>query len=230
MANYGNNELFITNNKNNLNMLYIYHIAYLHNNSKMDYLKPMNDQYTVYTRTGCSYCKMVMELLKREDPQVDEICCDEYIAHSKPKFFQFIDIMDREHFVLDRFVTWKPDTYGIYNALIIAKPGNPIFLDCIKQIVKNPQTNFYGFNPLYPTGPGLLGEVYFGNINNNIDMLDKFDLVHNIIDSISYVIYKNQLILQEYPEYRTEQWANQKQRHYNELWKQRAIYTSPSIN
>ena len=56
----------------------------------MDYLKPMDGLYTVYTRSGCSYCKMVMELLKNEDPPADEICCDEYIAHSKPQFFQFI--------------------------------------------------------------------------------------------------------------------------------------------
>ena len=64
----------------------------------MDYLKPMDGIYTVYTRTGCSYCKMVMELLKNEEPQVDEVCCDEYIAHSKPKFFQFIkEISGQNH-------------------------------------------------------------------------------------------------------------------------------------
>ena len=56
----------------------------------MDYLKPMEGVYTIYTRSGCSFCKMVMELLKAENPPVDEICCDEYIAHSKPSFFQFI--------------------------------------------------------------------------------------------------------------------------------------------
>jgi hypothetical protein len=139
--------------------------------------------------------------------------------------FKFIDIMDREHFVLDIWPDqFKPGTHGIYNALIIAKPGNPIFLKCIKQIVIHTQNNYYGFNYLYPTGPGLLGELYFGNINNNIDMLDKFDLVHNNIDSMAYVIYKNQFILKEYPEYRTEQRANQKHKHYGELWKQRAIY------
>ena len=64
----------------------------------MDYLTPMTDQYTIYTRTGCSYCKMVMQLLKREDPPVDEICCDEYIAHSKPQFFQFIkELIGKDH-------------------------------------------------------------------------------------------------------------------------------------
>lgn len=64
----------------------------------MDYLKPMDGLYTIYTRSGCSYCKMVMELLKHEDPKVDEICCDEYIAYSKPRFFQFIkQLIGKEH-------------------------------------------------------------------------------------------------------------------------------------
>jgi mannosyltransferase OCH1-like enzyme len=144
--------------------------------------------------------------------------------------FKFIDIMDREHFVLERPGFWKPGTHGIYNALIIAKPGNPVFLDCIKQIVSNTQTDCYGFNRLYPTGPGLLGELYFGNINDNIKMFDNFEMVYNTFHGQDVVIYKNQIILQSYPEYRIEQRDKQKQRHYNELWNERAIYTSPYIN
>jgi len=139
--------------------------------------------------------------------------------------FKFIDIMDREHFVLDTNQGyWKPGTHGIYNALIIAKPGNTLFLNAIQHIVRNTRTNYYGFNWLYPTGPGLLGELYFGNINNNMSMIDNFDLVHANINKIAFVIYKNQIILQEYSEYRMEQRAKQKQNHYGDLWKKRAIY------
>ena len=139
--------------------------------------------------------------------------------------FKFIDIMDREHFVLDIWPhQFKPGTHGIYNALIIAKPGNPLLLTAIKRIVHNTQTDYYGFSSLYPTGPGLLGELYFGNINNNTKMLDNFNLVHDYINGIGFIIYKNQIILQFYPEYRTEQRANQKHKHYGELWQQRAIY------
>jgi mannosyltransferase OCH1-like enzyme len=140
--------------------------------------------------------------------------------------FKFADIMDREHFVLDTDPgNWKRGTHGIYNALIIAKPGNPLFLKCIQSIVRNTQTNYYGFNWLYPTGPGLLGELYFGNIHDNVSMAENFDLVHDNINKTALVIYKNQIILQEYPEYRMEQLAKQKQKHYGDLWKERAIYT-----
>jgi mannosyltransferase OCH1-like enzyme len=144
--------------------------------------------------------------------------------------FKFVDIMDREHFVLDTDPgNWKPGTYGIYNAFIIAKPGNPSFLKYIQSIVHHTQINYYGYNPLYPTGPGLLGELYFGNIldniSDNIRKLDDFDLVHDNINKTAFVIYKNQIILQEYPEYRMEQKAKQNHKHYGELWKERAIYS-----
>ena len=138
--------------------------------------------------------------------------------------FKFVDIMDGEHFVLERPYFWKPGTYGIYNALIIAKPGNPLLLDAIVNIVRNTQINFYGFNSLYPTGPGLLGELYFGNINNNMSMIDKFDLVFNMIGGEDVIIYKNQIILQSYPEYREEQRKTQENKHYTQLWHQRSIY------
>jgi hypothetical protein len=140
--------------------------------------------------------------------------------------FKFIDIMNREHFVLDTNQGyWKPGTHGIYNALIISKPGNPLLLDAIQHIVHNTHTNYYGFSALYPTGPGLLGELYFGNIIENMSKIDDFDLAHANINKIAFIIYKNQIILQEYPEYRMEQRAKQKHKHYGELWKQRTIYT-----
>jgi len=139
--------------------------------------------------------------------------------------FKFIDIMDREHFVLDTNPDyWKPGTHGIYNALIIAKPGNPLLLTAIQNIVRNTQTNYYGFNSLYPTGPGLLGELYFGNIYENMSMLNDFDLVHDNINGIGFIIYKNQIILKFYPECRKEQRVKQKNKHYGYLWYDRAIY------
>jgi hypothetical protein len=132
--------------------------------------------------------------------------------------------MDREHFVLERPYFWKPDTHGIYNALIISKPGNPILLTAIKNIVHNTQTDYYGFNRLYPTGPGLLGELYLGRINENIKMFDNFEMVYNTFSAQDVIIYKNQIILQSYPEYRIEQHAKQKHKHYTHLWNERAIY------
>jgi mannosyltransferase OCH1-like enzyme len=66
-------------------------------------------------------------------------------------------LINREHLVLDRLGYAAPNHYTIQNGFIISKPGNPILLDCIENIVKNVQNNFYGFSSLYPTGPGLIG-------------------------------------------------------------------------
>jgi hypothetical protein len=140
--------------------------------------------------------------------------------------FRFIDIMDREHFVLERIVNWKPETHGIYNALIIAKPGNPLFLQCIEHIVRNTQTNYYGFNELYPTGPGLLGELHFGNINNSMGKIKDTKLFYNFVTNQDIIIYKNRIILQSYPEYRDDQKIHQLTKHYTRLWYERGIYNS----
>ena len=56
----------------------------------MDYLRPMDNMYTIYTKPGCIYCKMAIELLQTSTQSIDEVPCEEYIAHSKPLFFQFI--------------------------------------------------------------------------------------------------------------------------------------------
>lgn len=66
----------------------------------MNYLHPMDNMYTIYTiytRPGCIYCKMVIELLQNSKQPIDEVPCEEYIAHSKPRFFQFIRQLSGSH-------------------------------------------------------------------------------------------------------------------------------------
>lgn len=138
--------------------------------------------------------------------------------------FKLIDIMDKERFVFERPNFWKPNCYGIYNAFIIAKPNNPIFLECIKHIVKNTQNNYYGYNELYPTGPGLLGELYFVNIKNNYRKIYDFDLFYNIENNTDIIIHNNSTILKSYTEYREEQSKTQKNEHYRKMWREGNIY------
>jgi hypothetical protein len=138
--------------------------------------------------------------------------------------FKFIDIMDKEHLVLERPDYSENYIYGIYNGVIISKPENPLFLDCIKHIVHNVNTRYYGKNSLAPTGPGLLGGLYFGDIDKNINKIHEFDLFFNLVDQEDSIIYNNQIILQSYPEYRREQLNNQNKYHYGQLWEQRNIY------
>jgi mannosyltransferase OCH1-like enzyme len=115
---------------------------------------------------------------------------------------------------------WKNKEIGLYNALLICKPNNPILLECINSIVENVKQKNYDYNPLYVTGPGLLGEKYFkGNyykIDNNIH------LFHSL--NGDYMLNRKKKILSLYPEYNIEQQKHQKKEHYYVLWNKKNIY------
>ena len=55
------------------------------------YTPPVLDGYTVYTKTGCSFCVKTKELLRKMD--VDYIDCDGYLASDKAGFLAFIQTM-----------------------------------------------------------------------------------------------------------------------------------------
>ena len=47
--------------------------------------------------------------------------------------------------------------HGCQNGLFFARSEHPLLEDVIQQIVHNCQKNYYGLNPLSPTGPNLFG-------------------------------------------------------------------------
>ena len=79
-------------------------------------------------------------------------------------------------FVLERDAVglWPAGRHGIHNAFIIVKPKNPILLECIFRIVSAAKERRYSrggldndysagwmTRPLFVTGPGLLGDVWW---------------------------------------------------------------------
>ena len=121
--------------------------------------------------------------------------------------------------------TWKNRQIGLYNAVMATVPGNPVLNDCIQQIVKNVRNEDYGFTPLYPTGPGLLGEKYFGtSYDSRVKNIRFFNsMVGN------YILSKKRKVLSHYPEYRQEQTLYSGKGpvfYYPDLWYHRKIYGS----
>jgi len=114
---------------------------------------------------------------------------------------------------------WKNKELGLYNALMVCKPNNPILLECINSIVENVKQKNYGYNNLYVTGPGLLGEIYF---KGDFSILNNIDLFYSITGN--YILNRKKKILSHYPEYRTEQLKHQKNEHYGVLWDKKKIY------
>jgi mannosyltransferase OCH1-like enzyme len=131
--------------------------------------------------------------------------------------FRLIELTEREHLVKDR---WNS---GIYNALMVCKPGNELLLKAINKIVQNVKDNFYGESPLHPTGPSLLRDIinYHKIYNVNIDLL------HDSGD-FGLISYKKRFVFSTtYPEYDSER--NEMQRTYNTsrydvLWNNHEIY------
>lgn len=136
--------------------------------------------------------------------------------------FKFIDIIDKERFTLERDGTfWKDETFGICNAFIITKPENEILGDCIENIIDNVTNKYYGFNFLYPTGPGLLGQIYLEHKKK----YDDIDIFFVGFPNNKYTIqYKNSVILESYPGYEEER-TNGGNEPYSKLWKEMKIYS-----
>jgi mannosyltransferase OCH1-like enzyme len=127
--------------------------------------------------------------------------------------FRFIALTEKEHFAADRLKNY------LYTAVIVTLPKNPIMLKCIEQIVKNVKTKFYGVDDLFPTGPGLFGDIVLKNTSiysPNIDM--------RLPEHGCFVSYNGSAILKVYDEYRAEQNKYKTLEHYSVLWKNNDIY------
>jgi len=137
--------------------------------------------------------------------------------------FRLIELCEKEHFVLDRDNYWENNQMGVYTALISVQPRNKILRACIQQITHNTENYYYGYNALYPTGPGLLGSIYFENeFAQNIHRMKDIELFH--IEANNSIVYKNTIVLAVYDGYRDEQSVYQNNLHYSHLWNQRSIY------
>ncbi len=135
--------------------------------------------------------------------------------------FQLTELVDKPHYVMDRQTDPKtqisyvePGKILVYNGCMVSPARNPILMKCIIKIVENVNQQEYGFNPLYPTGPGLLGSVM--GPNQDIDLTFSIDE--------EYILYQKKRILKKYPEYRKEQSRTRPGNHYNTLWKRGNIY------
>jgi len=129
---------------------------------------------------------------------------------------------NKEYFVLERPGFWEKRHYGIYNALMICKPKNETLLHCIRHIVENVKNNYYGINSLYPTGPGLLGKMYF-HPNTILKQMNELEMNYDC-NKYDLILYKNRIIFKNYDEYRLEQKKNSSKSHYDILWRKKQIY------
>lgn len=111
--------------------------------------------------------------------------------------FKFIYLVHQEYFCQDL----KESGLGIYNAILICKPNNPILLECIQKVVDNVQNEFYGENGLYISGP-LMIKPMINSINYEIKLFHTYK-IENVI--LFYICHETFPILQIHVNYRKEQ-------------------------
>jgi len=140
--------------------------------------------------------------------------------------FKLIALTEEEHFVNDCGKAKNKNIpkqqilqKGIFNALIVSLPNNPLLKKAIDIIVLNVEHRFYGSNSLSPTGPFLLKNIF------TLQDRDKIQLTFYGYNKIPRGIHWNNFkILDIYQNYRLEQKKYSKKKHYSVLWKNRNIY------
>jgi len=135
--------------------------------------------------------------------------------------FKLIDLIDKNHFVLDRPGFFKGHV-GIYNGFIISEPNNTIFLKLINAVVDNVKNKYYGNNPLAVTGPSLVGKTLYPTNDKCTPAIEKsFELKYSL-DGTG-IEYNNKKILTQYLDYRKDQIKFTKTT-YHILWEKRKIF------
>ena len=136
--------------------------------------------------------------------------------------FKLVSITDKEYFIRDI----KPSGSGIYNALIVSKPGNEKLMNSINEIVKNVKNKYYGNNSLEPTGPLLLVKQFNENELNhfeNIGVSEDKCPTKTCINKDGNPIFA---IYDGYLEDKRQLFSKNNTKDYGDLWNARQIYNT----
>lgn len=124
--------------------------------------------------------------------------------------FTFNQLLDSEHLV--------KEPMGIQSCLIALKPHSEYMLRCIKTVVSNTLKLDYGYTPIL-TGPLPMSNHYLEFHTNT----HAADLEWSAEHHLHTIKSKNEIIMQQYPEYRKEL-GNNDQPHYATLYWKGDIY------
>ena len=104
---------------------------------------------------------------------------------------------------------------GVYNGFMASMPKNPIFKQCIDDIVESWKKKAPGLNALDLTGPCLLGRYITAHVSGEYPAKMPFKYSNDWGPGITF---NGDIVMQHYSTYRTEQKTHQRTTHYAELW------------
>jgi len=150
-----------------------------------------------------------------------------FIIDSKSPI-KFIDLINEEYLVRDIII--KPNSLEceefIYQAFIVSKPKNEILKKCIEKIVFNVRNRVYTWSTLGVTGPKLIKDIVYENIdicNYNLYCLRNNRPSKNLVCHLySYITFNNNKFLVKY---KPCEYYNQIIK-YHELWENRQVFSN----
>ena len=108
----------------------------------------------------------------------------------------------------------------VYTGVIGSRPNNPLFMDCINQIVDNVKNKYYGPEHTSPTGPWLFASKM------DPDDFENIEYSYYESDGLGYIrnIENKTVIMSHYPEYRAEQKSHGSTSYWKDAWMNREVY------
>jgi glutaredoxin len=92
----------------------------------MNFEEPCENNFTIYSKSGCINCRKVKDLLKRYEFDYEIIDCDDYLFEDKDNFLSFI----KSYSVVD----WKSFPIVFFNGNFIGGLNETKeYLDTIKK-------------------------------------------------------------------------------------------------
>ena len=130
--------------------------------------------------------------------------------------FKLIELTTKEHFVRDRDYGDNP---GVYQAMLVCYPKNPILLQCIHKIVEYTRQLEYGATVLF-LGPLLVASFF------NRSEMQTWDMKYTGLQ----IVRQENPILEMYTDYYQEVNKTAIRTYYMDSWCNRDIYTLPSLS
>jgi glutaredoxin len=84
----------------------------------MEFEKPNKLGFTIYSKSGCSFCLKAKAVLKEKNLLFNIIDCDEYILEDKPSFLAFINEMSDKEVTSFPIIFYECKFIGGYSEII----------------------------------------------------------------------------------------------------------------
>jgi glutaredoxin len=81
----------------------------------MEFEKPLESGFTIYSKSGCSNCTKVKVLLNDKNLLLKVIDCDEYILEDKESFLLFITSLSNKEVKIFPIIFYDGKFIGGYN-------------------------------------------------------------------------------------------------------------------